>query len=266
MSLAEVLEPTSDETGDLVAAPCGPVPARPEASRARHRLAVAVGAAAVVGLVAAGWSQPGRRLVRYIVACARSFRRPPAPRRLGWIEVKRSNSRLFDAYGHWWVELDGVESYGWWPAAGVGLRMFLLGGAGRMNGVGGRWAGGSATRDPHHGDRADHTFHPILTVRTSDWQVRRDIRAFVEGFDGGWRWSLRRPSANCRSFQLALFHAVGLAEGPEDLATRGRGCPGLRGWRWARCALRRLRRRQLVRHHLGGPCGCPPLRVPPATV
>jgi hypothetical protein len=102
-----------------------------------------------------------------------------------------------------------------------------------------------------------------LVSSKTDWQVRRDIRDFVWGFDGGWRWSLRRPSANCRSFQLALLTAVGLREPPGELASRGRGCPFLRPFRWARCTARRASHGRVPQHRLGGRCGCAPVRVPP---
>lgn len=213
-----------------------------------------------------GWSPSGRPspsgTVLYVAAAARSFRRPPAPRPLPWLVAKRDDSRLGDTYGHWWLELDGRESYGWWPARRpVTLLRLVVGGRGALNG-----AGRGRRLDPHHGDHADHEFHPLLTVLKSDWQVRRDIRRYARRFGGGWRWSLRRPSANCRSFQLALFEAVGLAEPPGSVAGRGRGCPFLHPLRSVRCRLRRNRfTTGNSRHRLGGACGCPPMRVPPAS-
>lgn len=62
-------------------------------------------------------------------------------------------------------------------------------------------------------------------VLKSDCQIRRDNRRYAQRFGGGWRWSLRRPSANCRSFQLALFEAVGLAEPPGSVASRAGVAP-----------------------------------------
>jgi hypothetical protein len=202
------------------------------------------------------------RVVEYLSAAALSFRRTPAPRSLPWLVAKRYDARLGRTYGHWWVELDGVESYGWWPARRpVTIFALLLGWrGGALNGVRRR----PPPRDPHHGDTGHHEFHPVLMAPKSDWRVRRDIRRFASGFRGGWRWSPRRPAANCRSFQLALFDAVGLSEPPEALATRGGGCVFLHPFRLARCRLRQRSRHQRVAHRLGGACGCPPLGVPPA--
>lgn len=172
--------------------------------------------------------------------------------------AKRDDSRLGDTYGHWWLELDGVESYGWWPARRpVTLLRLMIGGRGALNGARRR-----RRHDPHHGDRARHEFHPVLVVSKSDWQVRRDIRRYARRFGGNWRWSLRRPSANCRSFQLALFESVGLAEPASAARSRGRGCPFLHPLRSIRCRLRRGGI-GVGRHRLGGACGCPPQRIPP---
>src|SRR5713226_3319085 len=55
-----------------------------------------------------------RRRAARLVADARSpFQ--PVPRRVPFVVVKRMNSRLGDSYGHWWVEIEDAESYGWWP-------------------------------------------------------------------------------------------------------------------------------------------------------
>lgn len=201
------------------------------------------------------------RAARYVAVALGSFRRPPAPRPLPWLVAKRYDARLGDTYGHWWVELDGVESYGWWPARRpVTLVSFLFGGRGTLNGARRR----PPRVDPHHGDPGHHRFHPVLVVPKSDWQVRRNLRRFARSFRGDWGWSLRRSSANCRSFQFALFDAAGLVEPPEALASRGRGCAVLHPLRLLRCRLRQRGHPQRVPHRLGGACGCPPLVVPPA--
>jgi hypothetical protein len=167
-----------------------------------------------------------------------SLRRPPVPRTLPFITVKRINPRVGDTLGHWWVELDGVESYGWWPARRpVGLRVFLFGTKGTLNGGNAFADGRPSARDPHHLDAAPHEFHPRLLVRKSDREVRAEVRSFAEGFESKWRWSARATTRDCRRFQLALFEAVGLDDG-EHLDTRGRGCPFL--------GLFRTRHRSLV--------------------
>jgi hypothetical protein len=177
--------------------------------------------------------------------------------------IKRRRPNLRDNYGHWWIEIDDAESYGWWPApVPVRLGAFLFGSGGALNGV--NVSASTPFRDPHHGDSSHYSFNPTLVVRRSDWQVRRQLRAYARSFAGsGWRWTSRRPSANCRSFQLALLDAAGLVEGKEFVHTRGFGCWFLLPFRTARCWTGNLRRGRLVRHTLGGPCGCAPLGIPP---
>lgn len=152
----------------------------------------------------------------------------PVPRVLRWIVVKRIDPRLPNTWGHWWVELDGEESYGWWPTpCPMGWKGAMLGSRGCLNGIG-TANGGTPTRDAYHGEEPDHWFHPTLLVEKTDEQVRADIRAFAQRFVGGFRWQwwwLRGPAENCRTFQDDLFKHVGLSEEPEYLYTRGPGCP-----------------------------------------
>lgn len=166
-----------------------------------------------------------------------AFRRPPAPRTLSFVTVKRINPRFRDTLGHWWVELDGVESYGWWPMRRARLLTFLFGTKGTLNGGLAFADGRRSARDPHHHDAAQHEFHPRLRARKSDRRVRAEIRSFADGFEGRWRWSARSTTRDCRRFQLALFDAVGLDD-LEHFDTRGRGCPFL--------GLFRTRRRSLT--------------------
>jgi len=58
-----------------------------------------------------------------------------------------------DGYGHWWFEIDGTESYGWWPAEALNLSKTLKGVRGDLNGQ--TLFGGTPTTDPHHGDAAE---------------------------------------------------------------------------------------------------------------
>ncbi len=150
------------------------------------------------------------------------------PRVLTWAVVKRIDPRLPNTWGHWWIELEGEESYGWWPTpCPMGWKGALLGSRGCLNGIG-TTNGGTVTRDAYHGDAPDHWFHPTLVVAKSDDQVRAEIRAFAQSFVGGFRWQwwwLRQPAVNCRTFQQGMFEAVGLFEEPEYLHTQGSGCP-----------------------------------------
>gem|GEM_PF-237496 len=142
--------------------------------------------------------------------------------------VKRIDPRLPNTWGHWWIELNDDESYGWWPdPCPMGWRGALLGTGGVLNGIG-TTDGGSTTRDAYHGDEPDHCFHPTLLIDKSDDEVCADIRAFAHSYRGGFRWQwwwLRQPGENCRTFQDELFEAVGLREEPDHLYTRGAGCP-----------------------------------------
>lgn len=142
------------------------------------------------------------------------------PRVLEFVTVKRNLPLTWRSYGHWWVKLDGVESYGWWPAKRAGIIRLVRGGPGVLN------AGESIAVDPNHGVPADHEFHPVLVTSRTDDEVRESIRTFARSYEGEWRWSTR-PSMNCRLFQLALFDAAGVVDGTGSYHTRGGGCPAL---------------------------------------
>ena len=162
-----------------------------------------------------------------------------APRSLLYLTVKRDNTSWRTPYGHWWLELDGETSYGWWPTSiPLRIRDLACGTDGVLNGVGLLGMKGSWLRDPHHGQPAAHAFHPVLQVVKADEQVRDEIRRFAHGYRSRWRWhwSARRSAGTCRGFQDDLLAAVGLADGPGRLHTRGSGCPFLyqlrRPWWW----------------------------------
>lgn len=139
------------------------------------------------------------------------------------ILVKRTNPRWVDWYGHWWVEL-GEESYGWWPdRRPIGAVAALRGVPGRLNGVG-VCAGGSPSRDPRHGELADHAFHPVTVDQRSDDEIAAVIREFAARHRGEWRWSPRGSAGNCRAFQVGLLSAAGLSEPPGYLHSHG-ACP-----------------------------------------
>lgn len=151
-----------------------------------------------------------------------------APRTLLFVTVKRDNTSWRQLYGHWWLEVDGQESYGWWPrAVPLRARDLLRGTRGVLNGLGLMALHGSWHRDPNHGQAAMHEFHPVLRVHASDDQVREDIRRFAHSYEKRWRWHWRdrRSTGTCRGFQDDLFEAVGLDERREHLHTRGSGCP-----------------------------------------
>lgn len=153
-----------------------------------------------------------------------------APRTLLFVTVKRDNTSWRSLYGHWWVEVDGVRSYGWWPAT-VPLRMrdLLRGTDGVLNGVGLLGLRGDRDRDPNHGQPAVHAFHPVLVRPLTDDDVRFRLAGFARGYGSrwSWHWSARRSSGTCRHFQDQLLAAAGLTEPAGLLHTRGSGCPFL---------------------------------------
>lgn len=192
------------------------------------------------------------------------------PRVLTWAVVKRIDPRLPNTWGHWWIELQDEESYGWWPTpCPMGWRGALLGSRGCLNGIG-TTNGGTATRDAYHGDEPDHWFHPTLSADKSDDQVRDEIRAFAHSYAGGFRWQwwwLREPADNCRTFQDGMFEAVGLFEQPQYLYTRGSGCPFMYPFRCVRWRIHDAIAAAITRLHAWSPrepsrSSSPPLTDP----
>lgn len=152
-------------------------------------------------------------------------------RTLAWITVKRNNTGFRDTYGHWWLEVDGRESYAWWAVrCPLRLRDVLFGTRGVLNGVGIPLLGGTVTTDPRHGETPDHAFHPWLTDGRRDDEVRHAIHLFARSYGGRWGWQwwwCRQRMTNCHTFQDDLFATVGLVEPREFRYTRGAGCPFL---------------------------------------
>lgn len=172
------------------------------------------------------------------------------------VVVKRNNPTLTDAYGHWWVEVDGVESYGWWPSVrSVSLLNALRGVPGVLNQVGGP-GDGTPTVDPRHGELADHAFHPVTESDETDEKIVDAIHRFATAFAGEWRWSTG-PAVNCRSFQVDLLAAAGLAVPDGYKHSAGAGCPFLAPpRRWSAKFLRRQARAWPLRPAMEG---SPPL-------
>ncbi len=151
---------------------------------------------------------------------------PTTPRVVKFLTAKRNMPLAGRSYGHWWLEVDAEESYGWWPArCPLGVAGIIRGTTGVLNGLEAT-GGGTPTRDPNHGLLADYEFSPVLVMERSDDELRAAIRSFASTFTGGWRWSTR-PTMNCRLFQLALFDSVGLVDGTGNYRSRGVGCPAL---------------------------------------
>lgn len=138
---------------------------------------------------------------------------PPTTRPVIGITMKRKSINLAadDKYGHWWFEIDGTESYGWWPKAPVGPYETLAGTEGELNGQSN--FGGTATTDPHHGDPADEAFTPVVaaTDTRTDGQIKDCLRGFARGYSGEWRWTLG-AGQNCHTFQEAAMTHCGLRQ------------------------------------------------------
>ena len=101
--------------------------------------------------------------------------------RVDGVQVLRKDIDLGaeDKYGHWWTEMDGNESYGWWPKDPVDSKGTLLGVDGELNGQSS--FGGTPTVDPHHGDRSSsvNVFDVYARSGTPAADVRSGIRAFA---------------------------------------------------------------------------------------
>lgn len=114
-------------------------------------------------------------------------------------------------YGHWWVEVDGSQSFGWWPASSVSVKGTLFGVKGVVNEMKG--AGGSATRDPHHGDPADEEFSPSVLNGKSAADIKKSIADFSIGFSvkygSTWRWP---GKYSCHNFQEQMMKDLGLSK------------------------------------------------------
>ena len=111
-------------------------------------------------------------------------------------------------YGHWWIEIDGAESYGWWPHLGVGPWETLRGVPGSLNGQGPQFRG-TPTRDPHHGDTAEEMFHPAVHSGKPAAAIKSSIRSFAQSYSGKWSWPWGQ---NCHSFQEAMMEQVRLSK------------------------------------------------------
>lgn len=146
-------------------------------------------------------SGQGQKVVQRAVsrAAVRLFRRGE---RVNFIKIKRIQMlRHADEYGHWWVEVDGKESFGWWPKEGVSKTETVSGVPGELN------RGGS--RDPHHGDKADVEFHPMVAEDVTEDEIRHRLKDFALSYGGDWQWAVGYGQ-NCHSFQRELMSKVGL--------------------------------------------------------
>jgi hypothetical protein len=147
-------------------------------------------------------------------------RTPAAPdsvqtRQLEFITIKL----LGRGIEHWWIEIDGTESYGWWPTRApsssddAAWNHGIVGVPGVLNAVGRSDLDGTATTDPHHGESAPESFHPYTVNRSnglSDDAIRQRIRNFANSFTGDYRVLI---GPNCHTFIADMMESVGLTMG-----------------------------------------------------
>jgi len=103
-----------------------------------------------------------------------------------------------DLYGHWWVEIDNNEAYGWWPDGQVSFTETIQGVDGILN-----WGD---DQDPHLGDDGNEEFSPVIDAddpRTTD-DIIACIRDFAENYGTKhpkWSYPARGNMGNCHTFQ-----------------------------------------------------------------
>jgi hypothetical protein len=110
-----------------------------------------------------------------------------------------------DKFGHWWIEIDGKESYGWWPKDGVDYKGTFFGVDGELNGQ--TSFGGTPTLDPHHGDRSSGVNVFDVYGSMSRDAVISAIRGYSGSYSGSWSWPVGQ---NCHSFQEQFLRDNGL--------------------------------------------------------
>jgi hypothetical protein len=122
--------------------------------------------------------------------------------------------------GHWWFEINGAESYGWYPVSTLPVAL-LFGVPGELNGQTNH-PGGTATRDPHHGDSAPVMFSPMTQDGDcrSDEQIQDCLRSFAQSY-GVSHWDWRWPGApNCHTLQMDAMNACNLSQPGGDTGSQ----------------------------------------------
>lgn len=132
------------------------------------------------------------------------------------VVVFRKDIDLFgeDKFGHWWIEIFGTESYGWWPADHVGFFDTIFGTDGILNG--GEIYGGTSTTDRHQGDRSDgvNAFQVYASSDHPSSYYIQQIRNFASSYSGSWSWPFGQ---NCHSFQRSMISTLGFTLVPINL-------------------------------------------------
>jgi RHS repeat-associated protein len=133
------------------------------------------------------------------------------------IRIKRKYAAigLEGKWGHWWVEINGDESYGWWPKNQIMAIQGLCGVEGELNGQ--TSFDGSPTVDPYHGLPADEEFTPEIAVQEgcSCQDCAGAVKCMRE-FAASQRGGFSAFGLNCRSFQRAMMEHCCLQK-PQEL-------------------------------------------------
>ncbi|MBI1921543.1 MAG: Ig-like domain-containing protein [Geobacter sp.] len=133
------------------------------------------------------------------------------------ITIKRKDINLLatdgDRFGHWWVELDNGDSYGWWPNTIEGYFGDYRNWLDAIFSVPGSLNKGRE-EDPHAGHDAETVFNPIISSNEpyeyTCSEVEECIIKFAEEFSKAhetWEWP---NGPNCHSFQIDMMNACGL--------------------------------------------------------
>lgn len=118
-----------------------------------------------------------------------------------------------DKYGHWWIELNNNESYGWWPDRYVNIWDTLTSVPGILNGQPPAPFGGTEKTDPHHADTADISIQTyVISHERTISETIMDIRNFANNYSGTWSWPFGQ---NCHSFQNSMVNSVRLIKEDE---------------------------------------------------
>ena len=108
--------------------------------------------------------------------------RPTSTRMLSFITIKLKGRGI----EHWWIEIDGLESYGWWPVrqptstGDAAWNHGVVGVPGELNAVSQPALGGTPITDPHHGHSARRKHLTLIPLEPpSAALMRKSNNVFV---------------------------------------------------------------------------------------
>ena len=118
-----------------------------------------------------------------------------------------------DVYGHWWLEINGSYSAGWWPTGGGSN---ITGRPGEVN--------AGLPQDPKHGKPGDWRFNPYAIGEDCDCASRCKgaatcLRNFATTYTG--KWSISR---SCQGFVKESMRSCGLYGDDVSFMLPGASC------------------------------------------